>query len=109
MLLPLCLVQAYAVEDLQIGKNVKFIYKPEWGDGAKEQKKKGVVFAIRNLKYGVGVMLDGDKKPPMYIKNISNLQVPCYLSCIAPLLSSCLISEGVIPSLLACPTELAEL
>ena len=107
-------MQAYNLDDFEplVGINVKFDYKPspEYNpeNPKLEQHKKGVVVGFKVLKYGDGVFLK-DMKVPLYIKNISYLQVPCYLNCIVPFLSNCLRSEGVIPSLLACPTELAEL
>ena len=73
------------VVDVDFSAEGRFL--PVYGDGG--------IYCVENF--------ENDDKPIQEAKRIQYLQVPCYLNWIAPVLSSCLRSEGVIPSLLASP------
>ena len=109
---PVHLVQVgYMFEDFEKipeGQIIKFDYYP---DASKPQTlpNEGKYAGQVTLLKGPGIKMDEATIDidGFYIRKIEKLQVPCYRNCIAPLLNNCLRSEGVMPSLLACPTLLA--
>ena len=82
---------------------IKFQYFP---DGCKPDilTNEGEFAGLTPLKHGMGIrIIETEEIDGYYIYKIHKLEVPCYLNWIAPFLNNCLRSEGVIPSLLACP------